>query len=168
MEEPRDTPDVKAEFKKLKTLMKILVKGMPKVKVGILGQTNQRNEGELTNAEIGFANEFGKMTGKVKVHARSFIRMPLNLFLQEKIKQKKSLSKEAFEKAVESGDLEQFAAKVGLVAEEVIQEAFATHGYGMWEPNAPYTIEKKKSDSPLIDTGQLRRAITSKVIKDDN
>lgn len=29
-----------------------------------------------------------------------------------------------------------------------------------WPPNAPYTIEKKGSDKPLIDTGALRKAIT--------
>lgn len=29
-----------------------------------------------------------------------------------------------------------------------------------WPPNAPSTIARKGSDQPLIDTGQLRRAIT--------
>jgi hypothetical protein len=29
-----------------------------------------------------------------------------------------------------------------------------------WPPNAPSTIARKGSDRPLIDTGQLRRAIT--------
>jgi len=29
-----------------------------------------------------------------------------------------------------------------------------------WPPNRPYTIRRKKSDRPLIDTGDLRRAIT--------
>lgn len=32
-----------------------------------------------------------------------------------------------------------------------------------WAPNAPSTIAAKGSDKPLIDTGQLRRAITSVV-----
>lgn len=157
--------EVKAEFKKLKNLVKFLVFDMPKVKVGIMGETNQRRSGELTNAEIGFANEFGKMTGYPRIPARSFIRMPLNLFFQEKLKEKKSLSKKAFQNAVETGNTEEFAAKVGIVAEETIQEAFATRGFGTWKKNAPYTVEMKKSDSPLIDTGQLRRAITSKVVK---
>jgi hypothetical protein len=32
-----------------------------------------------------------------------------------------------------------------------------------WAPNAPSTIKRKGSDKPLIDTGQLRRSITSVV-----
>ena len=160
--------EVKAEFKKLKNLVKFLAKGMPKVRVGILGDTAQRNTGGPNNAEIGYVNEFGKMTGYPRIPARSFIRMPLNLFFQEKLRQKKSLGPEQLLKALESGKADEFMAKVGIVAEETIQEAFATHGFGMWAPNAPYTVKMKKSDSPLIDTGQLRRAITSKVIKNDN
>lgn len=161
--------EVKAEFKKLKTMLKFLAGGMPKVRVGILGETAQRRDGEgPNNAEIGYVNEFGKMTGYPRIPARSFIRMPLNLFFQDKLKEKKSLNEKAFLTALETGTADKFAAKVGIVAEETIQEAFATHGFGTWAPNAPYTVEMKKSDSPLIDTGQLRRAITSKVVKDDN
>ena len=160
--------EVKAEFKKLKNMVKLLANGMPKVRVGILGDTAQRNSGGPNNAEIGYVNEFGKMTGYPRIPARSFIRMPLNLFFREKLKEKKSLGEKQFLEALESGKADEFMAKVGLVAEETIQEAFATHGFGMWSPNAPYTVEMKKSDSPLIDTGQLRRAITSKVIKNDH
>lgn len=152
------------DIKRLKQLLKYLVGGLPKVKVGILGETNQRNDG-LTNAQIGFANEFGKMTGYPRIPARSFIRTPLNLHFREKLKEKESLTGKELEKAIRTGQAEKFAQKVGMVAEETIQEAFETHGYGEWEPNAPRTIAEKGSDSPLIDTGQLRRSITSKVIK---
>lgn len=34
-----------------------------------------------------------------------------------------------------------------------------------WPPNAPYTIRKKGSDKRNIDTGSMRRAITSVVIQ---
>lgn len=165
---PEESPDVKAEFKKLLNCIKILKTGMPSVKVGILGSTNGRTQGEQTNAEIGFTNEFGKITGHKRIPERSFIRMPLKTKFNAKLKTKKSLTGPELEKAIVEGKTEEFATKVGLVAEEVIQEAFATNGFGMWEPNAPMTIELKGSDSPLIDTGQLRRSITSKVIKNDN
>lgn len=158
--------DVELQMKRLKNLLKFMVKGLPKVKVGILENTNPRSTDGPSNAEIGFVNEFGKMTGGVRIPPRSFLRMPLNLFFNDKMKEKKSLSAEEFQKAIESGNGEKFMAKVGMVAEEVIQEAFATNGYGKWEPNAKMTVELKGSDSPLIDTGQLRRAITSKVIKE--
>ena len=34
---------------------------------------------------------------------------------------------------------------------------------GDWEPNAPETIRRKKSERPLIDTGDLRKYATSTV-----
>lgn len=158
--------EVKLEWKKLLNCIKALKEGFPGVKVGILGDNIARQDGELNNAEIGFTNEFGKMTGYPKIPARSFIRMPLQTKLNDKIKEKKSLSGEELEKAMAEGKLEEFARKVGIVAEEVIQEAFSTNGFGQWAPNAPMTVELKGSSSPLIDTGQLRRSISSKVIKD--
>lgn len=158
--------DVKLEFKKLINLIKLLKDGIPAVRVGIIGETANRNSGELNNAEIGFTNEFGKLTGYPKIPARSFLRMPLrSVQFKEKLRSKKSLSGKAFEKALKSGKGEEFAKLVGLVAEETIQEAFSTNGFGQWAENRPYTIEKKGSSSPLIDTGQLRRAITSRVEK---
>lgn len=155
----------KADVNGLKNLVNLLKKGLPRVKVGVLGETNQRNTEGPTNAEIGFANEFGKMTGYPKIPSRSFIRMPLNLVFHQKLKEKKSLTGKELEKALTEGKEVEFAQKVGLVAEETIQEAFETHGFGNWAPNAPRTVAEKGSDSPLIDTGQLRRSITSKVIK---
>lgn len=159
---------VEFNAKKLFRLVKLLQKGFPSVKVGILGSKAEQihNGTNETNAYIGFLNEFGSFSKHIP--ARSFIRMPLKLYLDSYIKNKKSLSKEAFEKAIEEGKTEDFSRKVGLVAEEVIQDAFATRGFGNWKPNAPRTIAEKGSDSPLIDTGQLRRSITSKVIKNDN
>lgn len=159
--------DVKLDISKMKTLVAFLQGGMPGIKVGIMGSKNKRTDGIPTNAEIGFANEFGVMTGPVKIPARSFIRMPLQTHFYDKLLSKKSLSKKEFEKAVKDGRAEEFAKKVGIVAEETIQEAFATRGWGQWKPNADYTVKQKGSDSPLIDTGQLRRSITSKVIKGD-
>ena len=157
--------DTHLDISGLKRLFKLLSGGLPKIKVGILSDTNQRSKDTLTNAQIGFVNEFGKMTGYPKIPPRSFIRMPLNLYFQQKLSEKKSLTGKELEKALETGKIEIFAKKVGLVAEEVIQEAFETRGWGSWPKNAPLTIAMKGSDSPLIDTGQLRRAITSKVIK---
>ena len=162
--------DVELDVSKMKTLLKFLQGGMPSIKVGIMGQKNKRTarKGDSpSNAEIGFTNEFGKMTGYPKIPARSFIRMPLNTHFYDKMLSKKSLTVEEFEKAIKSGNAEEFAKKVGIVAEETIQDAFATRGWGEWEPNADLTVKLKGSDSPLIDTGQLRRSITSKVIKEN-
>lgn len=157
--------DVKLDISKMKTLVDFLKGGMPSIKVGIMGAKNKRQKGVPTNAEVGFANEFGVMTGPVRIPARSFIRMPLQNYFYDKLVSKKSLTKAEFEKAIKAGRADEFAKKVGIVAEETIQEAFATRGYGKWKPNSAYTVAQKGSDSPLIDTGQLRRSITSKIMK---
>lgn len=154
--------EVKYDFNKLAFFIKQLMGDCPKVQVGILGDTNGRKDGK-TNAEIGLANEFGKLTGFPKIPKRSFILMPLNTHFKELLKEKKSTSAEAFERAVKTGNLVPFMKKVGMVAEETIQTAFETRGWGQWPDNAPYTIAMKGSDSPLIDTGELRKSITSKV-----
>ena len=97
---PGEHPDVKAEFKKLLNCIKVLKDGMPSVKVGILGNTNQRTKDTQTNAEIGFTNEFGKMDGYPRIPERSFIRMPLNTYFQPKLETKKSLTGKELEKAM--------------------------------------------------------------------
>lgn len=158
--------DVKLEFGKLKTLLGYLKNGLPKVKVGIIGSKAavKRND-ELTNAQIGFIQEFGKLTGKPRIEPRSFIDMPLKLHLKEYLKKSETFSRKAFEKAIKDGNAEEFAKKVGIQAERVIQEAFETSGWGQWKPNAEATKRRKGSDKPLIDTGELRRSISSEVIK---
>lgn len=40
---------------------------------------------------------------------------------------------------------------MGLVQEKIES--------GSYEPNAPSTIRKKKSDKPLIDTGRMRQSV---------
>lgn len=155
---------IKVNIKGLQQLAKALGDAY-RIKVGIMGNKAQRNNGNTgqTNAEIGFLNEFGSLTKHIP--ARSFLGMPLRLYLAEYLVKKKAFSQAEVEKAVKAGKLLDLAKKVGIVAEEVIQEAFATRGFGNWAPNAPSTIEQKGSSSPLIDTGQLRRSITSKVEK---
>jgi hypothetical protein len=154
------------EIKGLINVQKFFAQKMPKVRVGILGDKNARKKGgaDKTNAEIGYTQEFGKHTG-VKIPKRSFIREPLLLKFAKEIKAAKSLNKTEFEKAIKSGNAEKFFKRIGIVAEKVIQQAFATQGFGKWAPNAPLTVALKGSSSPLIDTAQLRRSITSKVVK---
>lgn len=50
--------------------------------------------------------------------------------------------------------------RVAISIENALDDQFATRGQGQWPKNSPITIASKGSDSPLIDTGQLRRSIT--------
>lgn len=49
--------------------------------------------------------------------------------------------------------------KAGMVAVSATRGWFENPANG-WPPNAPYTIKKKGSSQPLIDTGEMRKAIT--------
>ena len=49
--------------------------------------------------------------------------------------------------------------RAGFVAENAAKAWFENPQNG-WPPNSPKTIAKKGSDSPLIDTGEMRKAIT--------
>lgn len=163
-------PKVLLDTKKLKTLLGYLTNGLPKAKVGIIGDKAKvkraADSGEvLTNAQIGFIQEFGRLQGKPKIPARSFLVMPLKLYLDEFLQKRKGMTRQEFEKAVRSGKADKFIKKLGIVAEEVIQTAFETEGFGNWAPNSPATVAKKGSDKPLIDTGELRRSISSEVVK---
>lgn len=49
--------------------------------------------------------------------------------------------------------------RAGIVAENAAKAWFEDPA-NKWPPNSPKTIARKGSDSPLIDTGEMRKAIT--------
>lgn len=130
------------------------------VKVGVLGADAMRTDGEgASNVDIAITQEFGSISKNIP--PRSFLRMPI----QQKEKQIRAFvaSKKVMD-CLLSGKVERGMAFVGIYAESWIQSAFVSRGFGKWKPNAPSTIKRKGSDKPLIDTGELRRAISSEVI----
>jgi hypothetical protein len=111
-----------------------------------------------TNAEIGFLHEFGVPN---KIPKRSFLRMPIFQYAEDIIGQVK---KAGALKKLKEGKSIQVLSDLGIACENVIGRAFASAGWGSWAPNAASTIRRKRGgDSPLIDTGQLRRSIASTV-----
>jgi len=154
--------EVTGDFSRLEKLVENLGKKYY-VDVGILGENNETVEGNLTLAGIGAVHEFGTdkagRGNKTVIPERSFIRMPLETG-QEEIEKAVSAKLETL---LENGDIKGIFKLIGIGAEARIQEAFETRGFGKWAPNAESTVERKKSDSPLIDTGAMRQAITSRV-----
>lgn len=134
-----------------------------RVEVGILGNTANRTNGSQNNAEIGLIQEFGR-TEDPRIPQRSFLRVPLRKHLKEEIEKSKTFSEQNIEKAIEAGNAKLLAKKLGMLGEKIVLEAFESSGDGQWAPNAPYTIAMKGSDKPLIDTGELRKSITSRVV----
>jgi phage gpG-like protein len=164
---------VNVDTKKLEAIEKALKQNI-KAQVGILGDKNlrsdiQRNEdgtakivkksiAPQTNAQIGFIHEFGSY--KDKIPERSFLRVPLMLFLNEALKEASPKIRRAFQAC----NIIEAYGILGLSAEKVVQEAFDTSGHGSWPKLSPITIARKGSDAILIDSGQLRKSITSKVV----
>ncbi|GED34029.1 hypothetical protein P9G84_22380 [Brevibacillus centrosporus] len=63
------------------------------------------------------------------------------------------------EVALDGGDPEPELNKAGLLGQNAARGWFTDPANG-WPPNSPITEERKGSDKPLIDTGDLRKAIT--------
>lgn len=146
----------------LEKLEKSLPKGMV-TKIGVLSEDNSRqNSGTMGNAEIGLIHELGSFTKNIP--ARSWLIMPLT---EKKKVLEDFLGSQRVARLMEDGDFEQILTLLGLKAEEVINDAFTTGGFGKWAANSAATVKKKGSSRPLVDQGQLRRAVSSEVSKDD-
>lgn len=174
--------------------MKLLQKELAKAKgarvhIGVLGDNNSRAEPgdnaeeKLGNADIGLIHEFGVMGGfvrhktrnaertqnrkwnqfrdQVTIPERSFLRMPV---LQELPTAIYASGKETWRKAILEKGVIYALKRLGILGEAVVQDAFATGGFGRWAPLKPYTIKKKKSNAILIHLALMSQAITSRVI----
>lgn len=157
---------VKADFKKLDAFAKAIrdSSGMV-VRVGIFGQKNTARKYEpgstsQTNADIGFIHEFGQPP---HIPQRSFLRMPIftkiNRIMNETEQDVKT------RKLLEKGNLYEVLRTLGIACERAILDAFDSRGFGSWKANAPSTVRRKGSNSPLIDFGFLRKSISSEVVK---
>ncbi len=133
-------------------------------KVGVLQSTNKRSSNHpgsegLGNADIGLENEFG--SGPQGIPERSFLRMPLQDHMQDAV-QSVGPSIEGVLTAGAAPSLP--AVALGEAGVLVVNQAFASDGFGDWPANARLTEELKGFNDPLTETGQLQRAITSKVV----
>jgi hypothetical protein len=153
---------VKLDMSGFKTIEKALSDNY-KVRVGILGSSASSNHknSNLTNAEIGAKHEFGSVSENIP--RRSFLKYPLDLKMGEWISKNKSL----YYRLLTEGSTRKFYVAMGFAAENIIDEAFNSSGFGTWAANSPRTIALKGSAMPLIDTGQLKNSITSKVMTND-
>lgn len=147
------------------------------VRVGILSgpkmarqkKTGGANDAQ-TNADIGAVQEYGSMERKIP--PRSFLYKPLR-----SAKARKRVVADAAEglerelaRGATGDPATSFYGKIGAGLVAVVQEAFDASGPG-WTPLAPATISLRRTrkvwprmgTKPLIDTGELRHAISFKV-----
>lgn len=127
-------------------------------KVGILGTKNVRSakSGSTSNATIGAAHEFGT----TKLPQRSFLRLPLQLELPEKLQAAGAFNKDTIKEVVRTGTFRQWVEKIAIMAVSTVQEAFDTAGFGRWIAS---NMDRKKVKQTLVETGQLRDSITYEV-----
>lgn len=153
------------------------------LRVGILGSKakgNHDSESGLTNAEIGTVHEFG--SGNVP--RRSFLEDSLKYKLKFNTEQFKKLKRVLFKQFFVKNAPQVFLQDLGAKCLEIIEEGFATNGFGMWKSlsAATYAARAKKAkidtskatkrslnywfNHPILtDTGKLRKSISFKVIK---
>ena len=108
--------------------------------------------GTATMAEIATWNEYG-----IGVPERPFMRTAARRHGKKWAREFRLRMKEAI---AQRRTVVQGAAIVGNIARADVQMTLTK---GPWTPNAPYTIARKGSSRPLIDTGQMRQSIRYQV-----
>lgn len=131
--------------------------------IGIQGTEAQESRGGITNAQLAAIHEFGigarlrlgDQQLKVRIPERSFLRVPFD--------QNSEAAVRLVGKRLNAGDSE--AKALGLAGEFLRGRMVRAIDAGIAPENAPSTIAKKRSSKPLIDIGQLKQSLTSKVSK---
>lgn len=133
-----------------------------KVAVGFPGEapSSQAPHGNgMNNVQTAMANEIGSAPGVRPV-------VPSRPFMAQSFRKEKQapflLYMGKLLKMISQGNMSTKIAleRIGRMGESRVKDEI-THG--QFAPNAPFTVAKKGSSRPLIDTGSMRRAVTYKV-----
>jgi phage gpG-like protein len=136
--------------------IKALSASKASVRVGILSDAPKKERegatGKLSLLEVAAVHEFGAPAAGIP--QRSFIRATID----ERADDIARLERALLAKVV-SGEIALKSAldAVGAKVAGWIQQRIAA---GIEPALSPATVAKKKSSTPLVDTGQLRRAVT--------
>lgn len=126
-----------------------LVAGIPN------DETSREDSGEITNAELGIIHEWG--APEKGIPERSFMRSTMSEERENLGRLGKLQIAECLEGNTSPYDV---FATIGAYLQGKIVEKITD---GEFEPNNENTVKRKGSSKPLIDTGQLRGAITYEV-----
>lgn len=170
---------VRLDTKKMSELREALRVGSNwRVKVGCLGGGKAGRwgpgSGVMNNPSLGAVHEFGSKLRHIP--ARSFLRVPLLLKLPERIDQ---IGRDVWRSLVLNRGLTEALRLLGVLGEQIVQEAFATGGFGQWAPLSPryarwkmaFTRQRARKAglgpvqiAILILSAQLRKSVTSRVV----
>jgi hypothetical protein len=152
----------KAYTVKLKNNTKAVIKQMQELKkctirVGVIGQNTAREDG-VTNAFLLFLHTWGSITGNLPARpVLDAVEIKQNEFDVDSQKVIKNFVRQKLTAIMT-------ARQIGMIALYYTLMSFQTKGFGRWPELQPETIEAKNSNAILIDTGELRRSITTDVI----
>lgn len=149
--------DINLNTDGLDAFLKSFKKGTS-VRVGILGDKTNRSSSTLNNATIGSFHEYGT----TKAPMRSFLRMPISTYLDKRLQDANLFSEDTLRSIIQEGSFIVPLRKIGIIAEAIIADAFDTGGFGMWPPSQ---MDRKTNHQTLVETQQLRNAITSEVVE---
>ncbi len=115
-------------------------------------------------ARIARINEFGATIKhasgkKTVIPARPFMRKASMDFQNQRGPMTVKLTKQYMRGKITE---DQMLGQIGMFMEGLIVNSIKNGG---WVENAPATVEKKGFNKPLIETGQMWQAVTSKVVK---
>lgn len=161
------------------TKMKSLLEGLKKkasIQVGVFESETARKDGALTNASLAMIHEMG--SPEHNLPARSMLKIPISDHISQVMEPMKGHA-EAF---LAHSTLVNLYKTIGIAAEKVVAQAFASGGFGKW-PSLTYktlmgklrgSLKTRKGklakiyagqvgQGILINSGQLRRAFSSRV-----
>lgn len=137
------------------SLMKL---GNKSVSVGITASANQSiEEGELNLAGLLAIHEFGTLNGNIPERAalRTSVIKSVDAYIDfNKVNFKRVLREQI--------SVDDALNLLGIKAASDVQNGIGNRTLEL-TPNKPSTIKSKGSDTPLIDTGQLRQSITHEI-----
>lgn len=119
------------------------------ITVGVHESEAARDDGPLTNAQIGAVQHFGND----HIPARPWLDVGVESVTEE--------LGQTIEDAIEDGEnLDQILNRLGVIAVAGVQEYITALNT---PPNAASTIRMKGSSNPLIDSGELRASVTYQI-----
>lgn len=126
------------------------------VLVGFLGNTNARRGGEVNNASLAYIHEYGSPANNIP--ARPF----LGPGVERSVDQIGAVLIRGAQQFLtgDRGAVHRSLNQAGVVAQGAVQQYMVS---GTFAPLQPATIRRKGSSRPLIDTGQLRQAVTYQI-----
>ena len=146
--------------------MEELVKALKKdrfVRVGIIGSKAKakHNQDDLTNALLGTFHEFGgtSKNGKEQPPRRSFLEDSLKYKLNFKKPEMTTVKKSLFKYGFEEKDFKKFFMQLGSKCLEIIEQGFASNGFGMWKPLASLKTFEKRYDKSIKGYNRVAKAM---------